>query len=211
MYSSIKKLFAITEVDGFSEAEIDKAKSVHGSIPMTLEKYYRELGNDNIVNHTQNNLTKPWEEEWQVSDTHMVIYAENQCVCYWGISLEDLEKENPPVYICFENDEWELESDTVSNFLIAMAHLNGGFGLEHSLEDIYMISEEEANVIREKYIKKCEPLKVWVSEGIEFYGNDNGVVVMIKNDEEYDMCYACNNESDFEEMNGNLYEMGSSY
>ncbi len=77
MYDSIKKLFVITEKDGFSEEDIKKVKNIHGHIPLALEMYYRELGDARLVNHAQNNLTNPWEDKRQVSDTHMVIYAEN--------------------------------------------------------------------------------------------------------------------------------------
>ena len=214
-FNIIKELFGIKDAKGFSEEEINQVRSLHGRIPLDLERYYRELGRDEKVNHTQNNLIIPWEYTWPESKSHLIIYAENQGVCFWGISLNDLARDNPPVYVTFDNvykEPWELESNSLSEFLIAMAHVHAGFALSFTSDEIYMISESEADIIRKSFQKKCEPLMQWVDSGVEFYGNyPCDSIVVMRNADAYDLYYASGNEVCFNEMDSVLFSLGESY
>ena len=120
MYDIIRGLFGLSNPKGFSESEIDEVKKLHGKIPVALERYYKELGREEAVNHTQNRLIVPWKYTWPQSKSHLIVYAENQYVCVWGISLSDLDMENPPVYVTFDNNDeaiWELEAKPCFCFL----------------------------------------------------------------------------------------------
>ena len=212
LYNIIKELFSLAHPSGFSESEIAEVKRMYGKIPYALECYYRELGRENEVNHTQNNLVVPWKR-WQKNETHLIIYTENQWFCCWGISLNDLAADNPPVYVSYDEKTWELESNSVSDFLIAMAHLHAGFVLPFTNKEIYGISEKEAAIIRAHFAKKCEPTMQWLDGGIEFYGNHacDSIVMMRRNAGDYDLSYASGNKTYFKEMDKILSTLGEAY
>ena len=216
IYNIIKDLFGISEAKGFSEAEIEQVRDMRGKIPLALELYYREVGGESKINHTQNNLILPSEHTWLKSESHLIIYAENQGVCYWGISLDNLGIEDPPVYVTFDNVDlktWELESYKVSDFLIAMAHVHAGFALPFGNdEEICMVSESGARVIRENFQKKCEPFNQWVGGSIEFFGNHPcDSIVLMRNASNYDLFYASGKESYYNEMKEILSPLGEAY
>ena len=215
MYDCIKELFGISCPKGFSESEINEVRQLYGRIPYALELYYKEIGREEEVNNTQNQLVVPYKYAWPKSKNHLIIYAENQGVCFWGISLSDLGVEDPPVHVTFDNknkSSWELESNKLSVFLIAMAHVHAGFALPFSRNTFFMITESGADIIRSHFKKKCESLLRWVSEGVEFYGNHVcDSIVMIRNAGDYDMCYASGKETCFNEMCEVLSSLGEEY
>ena len=218
IYSGIKELFGIVGTKGVSEAEIDGVRRVCGMIPYVLELYYREVGGDERVNHTQNTLILPGEYTWAKTESHLMIYAENQGVCFWGISKNDLHMDDPPVYVTFDNEnlkEWELESSRLTDFLIAMAHVHAGFALPYASNDMYTISEAEANIIRNHFRKKCEPLMRWLNggeeSGVEFYGNHPCDSIVLLRNADYDLYYASGSKAYFDEMNELLSTLGEAY
>ena len=215
VYTIIKDLFGITGTDGFSAKEIEQVRNLYGKIPLALELYYREVGRNEQVNQTQNNLIVPWKYSWAKSESHLIIYAENQGVCFWGVSLNDLDCENPPVYVTFDNVnkiEWELESDSLTDFLIAMAHVHAGFALPFATNEIYMITEQGADIIRRHFKMKCKSLKGWVDGGVEIYGNNAcDSIVLMRNADDYDMYYASGKEDYFNQMDVILSPLGDAY
>jgi len=78
VYTIIKDLFGITGTDGFSAKEIEQVRNLYGKIPLALELYYREVGRNEQVNQTQNNLIVPWKYSWAKSESHLIIYAETK-------------------------------------------------------------------------------------------------------------------------------------
>ena len=212
MFELIKELFNISQPKGFSEDEIMQVRNMYGKLPYILEAYYRKYGRETAVNHTQNSLIVPWKYTWPKSESHLIIYGENQWVCCWGIPLRDLKADNPPVYISHQNDmEWEIESNRLSDFLIAMAHVHAGFALAFGSKNIFCINEVEAGIIRNKFKKKCEPMKRWL-EGVEFYGNDPcDTIVMNRNGDYYDLFYASGDEMSYNKMNTVLSKLGGAY
>lgn len=108
--------------------------------------------------------------------------------------------ENPPVYITEDGENFYEESDSLSDFLCTMAHLQGMWGLDYGCEEILDIEKDAVDVIRNKYKKKdIQSLKKWMN--VEFYGNhDDEVIALINNDDYYNLCYAANDEEHFENM-----------
>ena len=215
IYNIIKDLFGLNETNGLSETEIEQVRRLYKRIPFALELYYREVGRDERINNSYNNLILPHKHPWAKCESYLIIYAEHQGVCFWGISLNDLENENPPVYVTFDNVDkkiWKLESYKLSDFLVAMAYVHAGFSLPFISEEIELISESEANVIRKSFQRKCEPLMEWVDGGVEFYGSyfcDS--IVLIRNVSDYDLYYASGKESCFNEMREILSTFGKAY
>lgn len=81
----------------------------------------------------------------------------------WCIRKEDLGEDNPAVYCRNYNDEMVLESSTLTDFLNALALFQaGGWGMAYADENIYSITEEQAEKIREKYKKRKYELHQWL-------------------------------------------------
>lgn len=195
-FSMIKKLFRISEKNGFSEECVNSAIAKFNGLPKVLVNYYLELGKVFSLNNSQDRLFSP-DEIGETGD-YIEFYMENQYVCRWCIAKKDLNKEDPPVFITSDGELFEKESDSLSDFLCTMAHLQGMFGLDYSSEDILDIEEESANIIRSKFKKKdVLPFKTWME--VEFYGNnDDEVIALISNSDFYNVCYASMNEENFE-------------
>ena len=87
-FSIIKKLFVITELNGFAENEIHAVKDIFGDLPKVFIDYYTELGKIQKLNnckmktlkivaallviglsscHAQNNKTKSYKTYAEVS------------------------------------------------------------------------------------------------------------------------------------------------
>lgn len=196
-FEVIRKLFHIYHDDGFPEDDICKACEKYGNLPLVLQEYYWQLGNYKQLNQSQNMLCHP--NQLIETNEHLIFYKENQYAAQWAIKKSDLAKDNPPVYCSWDETVFELECDNLQDFLNAMAFFQAAsWGLEYCSEDLYMISEEQAQVIRNHYKKKDYELHRWMD--IEFYGNwEDEVICMIKNSD-YDMLFASSNQQHFNEL-----------
>ncbi|WP_237732254.1 hypothetical protein [Flavobacterium sp. UGB4466] len=58
-FSTIKKLFHITESNGFADSEMEAVKNIFGALPEVFVDYYTELGKIQNLNHTQDLLIVP--------------------------------------------------------------------------------------------------------------------------------------------------------
>ena len=186
MYSfvEIRNLYDIEENSfGFSENEITKCEeSLSLQLPIVLREYYLQLGNHDF-NYKQDKLLTP-SELCFVCEEYLLIYTENQGVSIWGIKKQDLKLDNPPVYICLENNIpsnnniWEYEN-TLYDFLIAVAYLQSRFVFSYSANSIY-ISKKTEQFIRENWKSTDIKTKIW---GTEFFQNDLNEVLAILNAE----------------------------
>ena len=210
-FVKIKQLFNITEDEGFSWAEITHG-NIHQSLPKVLINYYRRLGKNKAINHTQDNLLAPNELRLSDNQDYLVFYVENQGVCVWGIAIKQLQEPNPTVYMSYDEQSWRPEADCLSDFLYAMAYLQAVFALPYNLEDFVSISKEEAQIIKQTFTQLGFAFTQWI--GIEFYcHSDNDVIMVQKNvgDDQlvYDLLYAANNKDDFLALGNTLSQLGN--
>ncbi|KAF2329609.1 hypothetical protein [Flavobacterium ginsenosidimutans] len=204
-FSTIKRLFSITEPNGFTENEIKIVKDIFGELPEVFIDYYTELGKIQNLNHTQDLLIIPERFQYYKNDDYLIFYSENQKACVWGIHKEDLSKSNPPVYMSYDEKEWKLETETLTDFFIAMAFLQAGFALEYTAECFYEIDDEGLNFIVENYKNKGVSFTQW-ADGINFYGNhDDEVIIVMSNNQ---LFYSSNTKEHFLEMDKVLSKIG---
>ncbi len=206
-FNEIRQLFDITENNGFSEEEISVFKNVCENIPKVLFNYYLQLGKIKELNQTQDRLIEPEKLRLSKNNDFLIFYVENQWACVWGIDKNDLNIDNPPVYMSYEEQKWSKETNLLTDFLKAMASLQAVFALQFGLEEFAYINNEELKIIEENFKKRDFSFSKWI--GIDFYGNlENDVIAVQKNNDYYDLIYASNNEQQFIKMNNILSKLG---
>ncbi|MFD1603743.1 hypothetical protein ACFSJW_10485 [Flavobacterium artemisiae] len=205
-FSIIKNLFHISESDGFSNNEIQVVKDIFGQLPEAFVDYYTQLGKIQSLNHTQDSLIVPERFQYFTHNDYLIFYAENQRVCVWGIHKDDLSSPNPPVYISYDEKEWNLETETLTDFFTAMAFLQAGFALDFTCDTFYELETEDLDFITHQFSNKGVSFKHW-AEGIQFYGNhDDDVIVVMSNNQ---LFYSSNTQAHFLEMDKVLSKLGT--
>lgn len=120
------------EAHGIPEADIlEKEQSLGFPLPTILRNYYMTLGRSPYITQGCNNQYEPLplQEVFVPDDTFfttdkafLVIYQVEESVIYCGIRIQDLEKEDPPVYLCAWNSpDWQLENQSLERFLAGKA------------------------------------------------------------------------------------------
>ena len=146
-FSTIKKLYHITESNGFADSEMEVVKNIFGALPQVFVDYYRELGKIQNLNYTQDSLIIPERFQYYKDNDYLIFYTENQRACVWGIHKDDLSIPNPSVYMSYDQEEWNLETKTLTDFFTAMAFLQAGFALEFPSNTFYEIEPKDLDFI----------------------------------------------------------------
>lgn len=106
-----------------ADAYADAARSRLGlELPASLLEYYAATAASDALHRSHNRLVKP--EAIDTAAEHLVIYEENQGVVVWGIPLERIGDDNPPVEQGQrEDDAWVFypEFDSLGQFAAAQA------------------------------------------------------------------------------------------
>ncbi|WP_238990006.1 hypothetical protein [Flavobacterium sharifuzzamanii] len=108
----------------------------------------------------------------------------------------------------YDEKEWNLETETLTDFFTAMAFLQASFALEYTAECFYEIDDKALKFITESYSNKGVSFKQW-TEGIEFYGNHEDEVILIMGNNQ--LFYSSNTEEHFLEMDKILSKLGTEF
>ena len=201
-FTTIKKLFGISEPIGFDDETIQFAISNIGMLPQVLIDYYTELGKHEGLNHSYDYLVHPEQLHERQCDDFLVFWFENQDVTVWGIRSEDLCLANPPVYANCDDNGWKKEKDALTDFFAAAANFQAMFGLPYC-SSFLSITHEKATIIRGKYQRKEAQLPEWF--GIEFFGNEeDSVISLTRNGDHIMLLYASNSELHVSKMDSEL-------
>ena len=158
------------------------------------------------LNQTQDCLVTPKSNLTLFNNPdYFVFYAENQNCCLWAIAKGDLGEENPKVYVSYNQKEWQVECDTLSEFLLAIAHLQAVFALPYTYEGFKFITSEDLDAIKAHFPKKPFAIRHWL-QGAEFYGGAEDSIVVLDGGEQ--LVYASSSESSFEAMDDFLKDIG---
>ena len=195
----IKKLFCIESNCGYSENDLNYWIEKYDTMPKVLKEYYMEVGKHHKLNNTQDFLIPPAQFEEYADTEYLVFYSENQGASLWGIKKSDVEKDNPPVYENYGDEEWFLTANSLSQFLLSMAYLQAVFSMEYANEECVDITEEQHRAISNYFSSKQADSDLYT--GVSFYGNhDDTVIVVMKNHDYYILMYSSNSELHFDEM-----------
>lgn len=200
-FEKIRELYDIFDNSfGLSEHEIlDCEIRLSITLPSILKEYYLQLGNNSQLNQTQYFLLLPNKIYFDKGD-HLIFYSENQGNAIWGIKREELNFENPQVYITYDNDNWTSEGKLL-DFLNAMAYLQSIFAFQFNANAMG-ISKDIENIVRDNWEKIALKIELW---GVEFFQNTMGeVIALINSDNQTDLFVATKVIIDFEKINKRL-------
>lgn len=172
----IRQLFEVYDnAYGYTEEELTVQESrLDIKLPAALRAYYAGLGKHKEMNQTQDRLILP--EELHVDrNGRMVFYAENQFVAAWCVLLTDMELDNPPVYVSYDDEHWQEEGTTVGEFLISMAYLQAIFAFRFAANIAGATADTIALV--EQHWKKVEgTVSIWQ---VAFYQNTKDEILAL--------------------------------
>ena len=204
----IKELFAVSQPKGYTAEETEAVKKLYGGIPSFLEQFYLELGCSDELQYLQDELILPGKYPVFLDYKYMVFFNENQGVCQAGIAESDIEMDNPPVYVGYDNKEWIKTADTLSDFFIAMYGYQASLCLKYSSEAFYWVSDEEVQLIERSFPKRQEALLNWLNFRVDLYEKGEGRIALMYTGGDVQMMYAANNEKDFKEIKAVLENIG---
>lgn len=126
----IKTLYGIELSNGVSCTDMAKAESHVGVLPNVFKTYHQALGLDKHINRSFNEILSL--DEIDFADDYLVVAKENQEVCHWGIYKDDLNQDDPKVYVCYDIDDnnptWHIENNSLSDFFMMMSFFNATMG-----------------------------------------------------------------------------------
>ncbi|MGC6585035.1 SMI1/KNR4 family protein [Paenibacillus sp. Dod16] len=178
------------EAHGISEAGIQaKEQSLGFSLPTALRDYYMVLGRSPYITQGCNNQYEPLplQDVFIPDDTFfttdkafLVFYQVEESVIYCGIRIQDLEQEDPPVYLCAWNSpDWQLENRSLQRFLAGKALVQ--LGVEDRLpywaifdESMWGLSDycSSMHLEREHELEEGSELNAW-----KIYVKDDVLIV----------------------------------
>lgn len=195
MKANIERLLRVLgehhkETHGIPEADIQaKEQSLGFSLPTALRDYYKILGRSPYITQGCNNQYEPLpledvfipDETFFTTDkAFLVFYQVEESVIYCGIRIQDLEQEDPPVYLCAWNSpDWQLENRSLQRFLAGKALVQ--LGVEDRLpywaifdESMWGLSDycSSMHLEREHELEEGSELNAW-----KIYVKDDVLIV----------------------------------
>jgi len=184
---------SLQKSDGYLEAELDRAEDrLYLELPASLKELYCFAGHR--LTKMNDPLIKP--EELDVVQNLFLFWAENQYVVTWGIKLDDLASDDPPVFIDLNGCEPDIigdfatpnrltqQNETLSEFVFQM--IVWDYMSWEMSRDQVLGEEEVANLLQ---AHRSLGFPDWTTEHFQkgrggyttpmkFYGNEPSLVVV---------------------------------
>ncbi len=206
-YEWLKKLYAVDELQGYTDEDIAFLREKYGALPRMLELFYRTAGKTEAFHHVQDTwiLYEHYaKRSWLGKSGYLIILDENQGVCRAGIRPEDMTMYDPPVYVTEDDKNWSLCAGSVSEFLAAALAYESVFTFDEYSPDnlLYWMSEDDYAIVRDKLTKLPFEMHGWVGDAdISFYSNASGnIVVVMECSGEYQLLYGASGEEAYEKL-----------
>ena len=109
----IRQLYAVEELQGYTEEEIAIVKKYFVSIPQAVEEFWRRAARTEAIHNVQDQWIKPKDFDkwiWLRDSDYLIILNENQGCCRAGIRRRDLTKADPPVYVTADDRKWTRQN-----------------------------------------------------------------------------------------------------
>jgi len=214
-FDAIRDLFGITSDCGYPASAMQPWLAKYGAVPVVLAEYYTTLGAHKALNQTQDALVIPdtnkpvfYRMSDNMDDNYLVFYVENQAVTIWGVKASDVTQDDPPVYGCSGGDDWYLTAGSVSQFLTSQAHMQAAFSYEYSSEEFWTVSDQQAAIIADLFPSKNADSQLYT--GVRFYGEPGTVIMLMQNDDQWDMLFSTQNEDTYTALEQQLSDLTAS-
>ena len=113
--------------DGYGAEELGQSAERLGiAIPIAMREWYSLAGRRDDVWSQQDTLLSP--KKLFCEDGVLHFYIENQAVTCWGLRLEDLSHDDPPVVVQDKHETWVVQSPTLSEFTLHLFAYEVQFG-----------------------------------------------------------------------------------
>jgi hypothetical protein len=144
-----------------------------GRLPRALRRVYEAFGTAPRA-FLLNRLLAP--ADIAEDNGFTVFYVEEQAVYLWGISNDDLDDEDPPVW-CRENEPgkpWAKESPAVSVFMVQMVVMSAALDGPHSAAAASLSPQEAERVLSPLQLLDLPPWH-WPGDPARWYAGDDTV------------------------------------
>lgn len=151
MIDTFLKLFSVTKKEtGFDEEKITEAeKRLSIKLPTELRHFYISKVKNKLINSCHH-FPKPQDLQLYKSKW-LPIYSENQGICFWAVNIEDFSQKQIPIYINFEEQGFEKETNNFNDFLILRASSDySSYVYPHSMS-LLDAEEKDVNTILEEF------------------------------------------------------------
>ena len=209
----LKVLYAADSLEGFTDEEVDDMRALFGALPRVVEEFYRKAARSDVLHHGQDQWLLPEDfkrsEQFQKSEC-LILLCENQGVYLAGIRRENLDMDDPPVYLTENCKEWKLCADSTTEFLYAMTAYEAVFSYEYFPEEFYFITEKELAELEKKLTKLPYEIRGWFGDRILLFSNapDNMVQVMDCGGGDLQMLFGAATEDSYLELMDVVEGMG---
>jgi hypothetical protein len=157
----------LTETDGINISEIETMENSLGlKFPLALREFHLLVGNLDMFTSSFEQFVEPY-----IKDEMLVFLEENQGVCYWGLTIHNIE--NAMVYMCTDIEakktEWYSEEVMLTDFLTILMYYQCAQGGYECGSAVYESNFES----KEKYLAFLTNLIVDYKKVVEH----NGLVI----------------------------------
>lgn len=140
---------------GLSKAELDAAEGHLGfCLPVALRQWYERFGARRDVWSLQDHLLTP--VDWERVGGVLVLCVENQNVVQWGIELDSISDDDPPIVVSnpdHYDQEWLIEAGTTTEFALQFAAVNAKFSDAVEYHANGQVTDAAIDVIERSYAR----------------------------------------------------------
>lgn len=137
----------IDDCDGFGELELREAEERIGvRVPSALREAYLVFGRRADLTRSQDPLLPPSRLRLDVTNNVLVFRAESQACASWGIALDALDRDDPPVLVDHAPDRgsrWSPFIDRTSLAVLDLVLSETTLGGGRELRDMCEVSSDE--------------------------------------------------------------------
>jgi hypothetical protein len=173
----LERWFPGATPSGVASSDLDLAeRRLALRLPVALREWYELHGARADVWSLQDRLFMP--DQLRLEDGVLTFAIESQGVVRWGIRLDDLDVDDPPVVVSDPDRRgyWSEESDATSSFAIQYALLNAKWSDAVTHHANGQATDEALDAIARCHPRLPFPDMHWPGWPTRFYGGDDVLV-----------------------------------
>jgi hypothetical protein len=182
--------------DALPESEIAQAEGRLGlRLPRVLREYYLRAGAFDEINKAHNDLLRP--SELFTASGALVFYEESHAAAWWGVRLDQITADDPPVYEAIppEPVEWYFEQERLSGFLKTMFFVQLALG-GGACSEVLDVTEDGIVAIRERW-PRVELNLGRARDDLQVYSSGGQALCVLRGEEGLQLIAVARTEKEF--------------